>query len=103
MKAQEQKSFKDLIHTGQLVLVDFYTEWCGPCKMMKPVLEEVKASLGEKVKIIKVDVERNVKAASAYHVTGVPTLVLFKNGRTVWRQSGVVPPSQLKQIIESHR
>jgi thioredoxin 1 len=70
--------------------------------MMKPVLQDVKASLGNRVKIIAVDVEKNVKAAAAHRVTGVPTLVLYKNGRVVWRQSGVIPPSQLKAIIETN-
>lgn len=97
------KSFQDLINSEKLVMVDFHAEWCGPCKMMKPILEEVKTSVGNKAKIIKVDVDKNVQAASRYQVTGVPTLILFKNGQPVWRQSGVVPPSALKEVIESNQ
>lgn len=99
---QKLKTFGEIIKTTPLVLVDFYAEWCGPCKMMKPILEEVKAAIGEKAKIIKVDEEKNIKAASTYQVTGVPTLVLFRGGKIVWRNSGVVSSGQLKKIIESN-
>lgn len=98
----KRKSFHELLQSP-LVLVDFFTEWCGPCKMMKPVLEEVKASVGDGVKIIKIDVEKNVQVASQYQVTGVPTFVLFKNGKPVWRQSGVIAPSVLRQIIQANQ
>ncbi len=97
------KSFQDLINSEKLVMVDFHAEWCGPCKMMKPILEEVKTSVGNKAKIIKVDVDKNTRAASQYNVTGVPTLILFKNGMPVWRQSGVVQPDTLKQVIETNQ
>jgi thioredoxin 1 len=99
----KRKSFNEIISTSPLVLVDFFTEWCGPCKMMKPILEEVKTAMGDTVKIIKVDVEKNIQAASQYLVAGVPTFVLFKNGKPVWRQSGVIPPSALRQVIESNK
>ena len=103
MEAQSKnRSFGNMISSENLVLVDFYTEWCGPCKMMKPILEEVKGSLGDKVRILKVDVDKNSKAATQYQITGVPTFVLFKHGKAVWRQSGLIPPSALKQVIESH-
>ncbi len=95
----KRKNFDELVKSSPLVLVDFYTDWCGPCKMMKPILEEVKTALGGVVKIIKIDVEKNVQVASRFQVTGVPTFILFKNGTPVWRQSGVIPPSVLKQII----
>jgi thioredoxin 1 len=99
----KSKTFQDLINSEKLVMVDFYAEWCGPCKMMKPILDEVKASVGTKAKIVKVDVEKNVQAASNHNVTGVPTLILFKDGKQIWRQSGVVPPGTLKQIIETNQ
>ncbi|HEY3385559.1 MAG TPA: thioredoxin [Saprospiraceae bacterium] len=100
---KNQKSFNDIIRSEPLVLVDFYTEWCGPCKMMKPILEQVHASLGNQVKILKVDVDKNPSAGQAFQIRGVPTLVLFKRGEIVWRQSGVVPAASLQQLIKSHQ
>src|SRR5690554_791359 len=93
------KSFKDLIAGSQPVLVDFYATWCGPCKTMQPILEDASKQLGGKVKIIKVDVDKNPAAANSYQVKGVPTLILFKDGKILWRQSGVVQASQLLQIV----
>lgn len=95
------KTFQELIDGDTPVLVDFFAEWCGPCKMMQPILEDTSKQLGAKVKILKVDVDRNPLAASKFQVRGVPTLVLFAKGEIVWRQSGVVPTHQLVQIIES--
>src|SRR5688500_2218144 len=93
------KSFQEVINSGKPVLVDFFAEWCGPCKMMAPILTEVKSSLGEKIKVLKVDVDKNANAAKAYSVQGVPTLILFKEGQIKWRQSGVVRAPELKEIL----
>ena len=97
----KSKSFQELIEGDTPVLVDFFAEWCGTCKMMQPILEDVAKQLGGKVKILKVDVDKNPLAASRFQVRGVPTLVLFSKGEVVWRQSGVVPSHQLIQIIEN--
>lgn len=94
--------FNDLIQGETPVLVDFYADWCGPCKMMAPILEELKSTMGDKVKIIKVDVDRNNAAAAKFQVRGVPTLILFRKGKQVWRQSGVLQANQLQAIIEQY-
>lgn len=94
--------FSDIVGGSTPVLVDFFAEWCGPCKMMAPILEKVKTEMGEGVKIIKIDVDKNQQLAANLNVRGVPTLVLYKNGKSVWRQSGVVQPDQLKQIIKHY-
>lgn len=99
---ETRKSFSDLLATEPLMLVDFTAEWCGPCKMMKPILDEVKSAIGDQAKIIKIDIDKNNAAAMQYQITGVPTLILFKHGKIVWRQSGVVQPSMLKQVIQAN-
>lgn len=101
MSAQA-KTFQELIEGETPVLVDFFATWCGPCKMMQPVLEDASRQLGDKIKIVKVDVDRNPLAASKFQVRGVPTLILFHKGKTIWRQSGVVPAHQLIQILNSN-
>jgi thioredoxin 1 len=95
------KTFQELIEGDTPVLVDFFAEWCGPCKMMQPILEDTSKQLGAKVKILKVDVDRNPLAASKFQVRGVPTLLLFQKGQVVWRQSGVVPAQQLVKVVEN--
>ena len=94
--------FNDLIKGSTPVLVDFYADWCAPCKMMAPVLKQVSSDIGEKARIINVDVDKNPQAAAKYGIQGVPTFILFKNGKLVWRQSGVVPAHTLKQVIENY-
>ncbi len=93
------KSFSEIIKGDQPVLVDFYATWCGPCKMMQPILTETAGKVGGKAKIIKIDVDKNPMAASRYQVKSVPTLILFQKGKVVWRKAGVVQSHQLVDII----
>ena len=90
------ENFNDIINGNQLTLVDFFATWCGPCKQMHPVLEQLKASEGENLRIIKLDVDKNEALASAYRIQSVPTLMLFRNGELLWRQSGAMSLADLK-------
>ncbi len=92
-------TFAQIIETHDLLLVDFSAEWCGPCKMMPPILQEVKKKIGDPLTIIKMDVDRNPQTARQYGIQSVPTLILFQKGKVLWRQSGVVQASQLELII----
>ncbi|MBL7950365.1 MAG: thioredoxin [Flavobacteriales bacterium] len=99
---ERPRTFEQLISSEIPVLVDFFAEWCGPCKMMPPILTELKRLVGDGATVIKVDVDRNPGAAQAYGVRGVPTLILFKNGKPVWRRSGVMSAVQLRDAIALH-
>lgn len=92
-------NFKKLIDSHQPVLIDFYADWCGPCKVLEPILEEVSAEVNGKGKVIRIDVDKNQQIASQFQIRGVPTLILFKNGRQLWRQSGVTGKKQLVDLI----
>ncbi|MBP1614610.1 MAG: thioredoxin [Bacteroidetes bacterium] len=96
------EKFEALIKSKSPVLVDFFAEWCGPCKTMKPVLEEVKEQLGEKARIIKIDVDKFEELADKYRIQSVPTFILFKNGESLWRHSGIIQGKELKEVIEQY-
>ena len=94
--------FQDIIAGDTPVLVDFFAEWCGPCKMMKPVLEELKKKMGNKIIILKIDIDKNISLSSEYRIQSVPNLVLWKQGEIIWRQSGALSLNELEQILSSY-
>ena len=95
-----KKTFSEIIKGNKPVLVDFSAEWCGPCKMMKPILQELSGRVGNQAIILKIDVDKNPSASQAYQIRSVPTLILFQNGKILWRQSGVTNAAQLESIIK---
>lgn len=97
-----KSSFSKIIDSDTPVLIDFYADWCGPCKMLAPILKQVKDEMGEAIKIVKIDVDKNQSIASKYNVRGVPTMLLFKNGKQLWRQSGVLQKNDIVQVVRSH-
>ena len=96
------QKFSEIIQSETPTLVDFFAEWCGPCKMMKPILEDLKTNIGSKVKIVKVDVDKNPQAANTYRIQGVPTLILFQKGIIKWRKSGVLNAKELQNMINQY-
>ena len=100
MKKQDQMSnFLEIINKPIPVLIDFYADWCGPCQVMSPVLKDVKSELGDKVAIIKINVDKNQALAQKFQVRGVPTFMVFKNGKSLWRQSGVLNKENLVEVL----
>ena len=95
-------NFKEIIASDKPVLIDFSAEWCGPCKMMPPILKQVKDKLGDQITIIKIDIDKNPSAANAYKVQSVPTLMIFKNSETKWRQSGVMQANDLVKVLHQY-
>lgn len=97
-----KSDFKAIINSETPVLVDFFADWCGPCKVLGPVLNQVKEALGDTIKIVKINVDKNELLSAKYQVRGVPTMLLFKNGKQLWRQSGVLQKNEIISIIKQH-
>ncbi len=97
-----KSSFNKIIDSDTLVLIDFHADWCGPCKMLAPILKQVKEELGDSLKIIKIDVDKNQSLANTYQVRGVPTMMLFKKGKQLWRQSGVLQKNDIVKMVRQH-
>ncbi|HEY4208661.1 MAG TPA: thioredoxin [Puia sp.] len=100
MEQTGKRTFAGIISGNKPVLVDFSAEWCGPCKMMPPILKELKLKLGDAVTILKMDIDRNPAIAASYQIQSVPTLIVFRNGQVKWRQSGVMPAGQIQSVLE---
>ncbi|WP_338875379.1 thioredoxin [Spirosoma sp. SC4-14] len=99
METQRKETFNEIIQGETPVLVDFSAEWCGPCKMMAPILKDFAGRMGGRVRVLKIDVDQSPLVANAYRIQGVPTLILFQKGQIVWRQSGVVQAHQLEHVV----
>lgn len=98
-----KSSFNAIINSEKPVLIDFFADWCGPCKVLSPILKDLKSELGDSIKIIKIDIDKNESLAAKYQVRGVPTLLLFKDGKQLWRQSGVLQKNDLIKIINTYQ
>lgn len=95
-------TFSDMINSDKPVLVDFYADWCGPCKMMPPILKEVKSNLGDQVNIIKIDSDKETQLSQKYQIRSIPTLMIFKNGKVLWKEAGVKQASELQTILKQY-
>lgn len=99
METQKKQTFSEIIKGETPVLVDFYADWCGPCKMQAPILKDFAGRMGDRVRVLKIDVDQSPMVANTYRIQGVPTLIMFKKGQIIWRQSGVAQAHQLEQIL----
>jgi thioredoxin 1 len=97
------ESFNEQIQSSKLVLVDFYAEWCGPCKMMKPILLDVAERIGDKATIISVDIDKEKELATKHRIQSVPTLIIYKNGKQLWRQSGIISANALTKLLKDYQ
>jgi len=98
-----KSNFKDIVNSQEVVLVDFFGTWCGPCQTLMPILKQVKDELGDTIKIVKIDIDKNRELATQYQVRSVPTMILFKDGAPKWRQSGVLPKKDIINVVNTHQ
>lgn len=96
------ETFSELINSGKPVLVDFYADWCGPCKAMEPIVKEVAKAIDGKARIVKINIDKNTQTAQAYNVQAVPTFILFRNGNVLWRHPGMIDKARLLSVLAQH-